>query len=307
MTLRLDDASVTHHHATLDVLNGAHTVTDHGSLNGTVVAGIRLVPERPRLVRAGQLVLFGSVWVELKRLGAPETEQPWLEGSTNQIALGLAEKMLVAGSGPFVRIVEGERMGQGLHLADMGRAYTVGRGEECDLVLNDAEASRVHASIERRAGKVFLLNAGATNGLTVGKRELGPGLREEWRAQEQIKLGTTVLALELPPAIPDVASLIAPQGGRAGEAQGTAVDVAPRSNDNPEPVATSLAPAEEAAALPTGGMAPVAEIAGPLTASPPKVVQVPPLFGVGLVVIVAGGVLVVFVVALLVMVFLPQH
>ncbi|MBX3269577.1 MAG: FHA domain-containing protein [Sandaracinaceae bacterium] len=53
-------------------------------------------------------------------------------------------------------------------------AVTVGRSEECDVVLDDPRVSRHHATFERRegTGEYALLDAGSRNGVRIGAARL---------------------------------------------------------------------------------------------------------------------------------------
>ncbi len=48
----------------------------------------------------------------------------------------------------------------------------VGRHPNCDLVLEDASISRLHAKVEERAGEFVLVDAGSTNGLWIDGRRV---------------------------------------------------------------------------------------------------------------------------------------
>lgn len=48
----------------------------------------------------------------------------------------------------------------------------VGRHPNCDLVLEDASISRLHAKVEERAGEFVLVDAGSTNGLWLDGRRV---------------------------------------------------------------------------------------------------------------------------------------
>jgi DNA-binding NtrC family response regulator len=57
----------------------------------------------------------------------------------------------------------------------LGRALRIGRGEDADVVLEDAKASRLHASIELCAGELVVTDLASRNGTFVrGARITGP-------------------------------------------------------------------------------------------------------------------------------------
>ena len=69
--MRLPDPSVSLRHASIRAGDtpASFTIVDEGSTNGTWVGGVKLHPHTPRLVRTGDLVRVGRVWLEL-RIGA---------------------------------------------------------------------------------------------------------------------------------------------------------------------------------------------------------------------------------------------
>lgn len=77
---------------------------------------------------------------------------------------------VVSGRGFRLRIVEGA--------AEIGREYhadsscTIGRGEDCQIVLPDPSVSRRHAKLERTADGYRLTDTGSANGTWVGDRRI---------------------------------------------------------------------------------------------------------------------------------------
>ncbi len=199
--VRLPDPSVSHRHASVRANGSDYTLVDEGSTNGTFVGGVRLSPHAPRALRSGDLVRIGRVWLELRIEQAPATRD--LAAATRDLALALvADAMRAMGDDvlPRVRVVEGRDLGATLTLAEEGRTYVLGRGETCDLPLEDADASREHAQIVRRGGTVLVRDLGSKNGVQLGEARVPAGRDVPWRAQNMMRLGTTVLALEEPVA-----------------------------------------------------------------------------------------------------------
>ena len=75
---------------------------------------------------------------------------------------------------------------------------TLGR-ENADVVLEDAEISRRHASVRSAAGTLEITDAGSANGTFVnGSRVVGS---QQLNAGDVIRLGKTMLTVELPRTI----------------------------------------------------------------------------------------------------------
>ena len=63
--VRLPDPSVSHRHASIRQRGSEYIVVDEGSTNGTFVGPVRLSPQAPRVVRTGDMVRIGRIWLEL--------------------------------------------------------------------------------------------------------------------------------------------------------------------------------------------------------------------------------------------------
>jgi pSer/pThr/pTyr-binding forkhead associated (FHA) protein len=197
--VRLPDASVSHRHASLRAQGADLVLHDEGSTNGTFVGGVRIAPRTSRIVRSGDLVRLGRVWIEVRVDQSPVTRDAG--AATRDVALALVSQALAAmgvDQTARLRVVEGRDQGQTLVLAEEGRTYTVGRSAECDLPIADADASREHARVVRRGAVVSVLDLGAKNGTWLGDARLSPDREAIWRPALMVRIGRTVLALEEP-------------------------------------------------------------------------------------------------------------
>jgi pSer/pThr/pTyr-binding forkhead associated (FHA) protein len=197
--VRLPDPSVSMRHATIRRAGSDFAIVDEGSTNGTWVGGVKLSPHTPRLVRTGDLVRLGRVWLELSVGQRPATTDLGL--ATRDLALALVRRAMNAvgdETAPRVVVVEGPDVGADLRLLEEGRAYVIGRAEESDLPLADADASREHAVMVRRGGQVLLRDNQAKNGVWLGDQRLTPGRDVPWRAPLMVRIGATVIAIEEP-------------------------------------------------------------------------------------------------------------
>jgi predicted component of type VI protein secretion system len=64
--LRLPDPSVSLRHASLRQRGSEYVIVDEGSTNGTALDKVVLAPQSPRVVRSGELVRLGRVWLEIR-------------------------------------------------------------------------------------------------------------------------------------------------------------------------------------------------------------------------------------------------
>ena len=197
--VRLPDASVSHRHAVLLAKGADFAIVDEGSSNGTWIGGVRVAPRTSRLVRSGDRVRLGRVWIELRIDQGPVTRD--VAAATRDLALRMLSRELEARGVDLttrVRVVEGPDQGASLALAQEDKGYVVGRGPQCDLPLADGDASREHAVVVRRGGQVAIRDRGAKNGTWLAGVRIPPMGEVEWRASQEVQLGCSVLALEEP-------------------------------------------------------------------------------------------------------------
>ena len=200
--VRLPDPSVSHRHAVVRQQGSSWVLVDEGSSNGTYVGGVRLSRGSPRSLRSGDLVRVGRVWLEVRIDQSPATRE--IAGATRDLALALvAEAMEKIGDDVTtkLRVVEGADRDAVLRLAEEGRVYTIGRAEECDLSLADADCSREHARVVRRGQTVLVRDTGSRNGTLLADGKIPSDRDTPWRGSAMLRVGKTVLALEEPAQI----------------------------------------------------------------------------------------------------------
>lgn len=247
--VRLPDPSVSHRHASIRQRGPDYVLVDEGSTNGTFVGGVRLSPHAPRVIRSGELVRVGRVWLGLEVEQALATVNP--QATTREIALRLVQSALAAqGERPSARVVvkTGADQGKELALEDFERTYVLGRGPESDLVLTDKDASRKHVELLRRGEAVCVRDLGSKNGSDLGKKRLESGKETPWPAGAMLRIGDTELALD-DPLLSALAELEA------------SPDEAMRPDELVEPPAGApLEPAEAPAPAARPGAAPIANV-----------------------------------------------
>jgi pSer/pThr/pTyr-binding forkhead associated (FHA) protein len=197
--VRLPEPSVSHRHASLRAQGSEFALVDEGSTNGTYVGDVRIAPRTSRVVRNGDRVRVGRIWLELRIDQSPATRD--VAAATRDLALALVSQVMAAvGTDPTprVRVVEGRDQGQTLPLTEDGRVYVVGRAPQCELSLDDSDASREHIHVTRRGGVVHLRDLGAKNGSFLGEARIPDDREIPWRGASVVRIGRTVLALDEP-------------------------------------------------------------------------------------------------------------
>jgi pSer/pThr/pTyr-binding forkhead associated (FHA) protein len=197
--VRLPDASVSSRHATIRAQGSDLVAVDEGSANGTFVGGARVAPRSARIVRSGDLIRVGRMWIELRVDQGPVTRD--VVGATREVALALVSQALADSGGNCttrLQVVEGRDQGMTLALDEEHRVYVVGRAADCALPLADSDASREHARVVRRGGAVMVRDAGTKNGTWLGDAPVPTDRDIVWRPSEQLRVGRTILALREP-------------------------------------------------------------------------------------------------------------
>jgi pSer/pThr/pTyr-binding forkhead associated (FHA) protein len=165
-------------------------VEELGSRRLTVLNGRPLSAGQPVPLCEGDELALGPFRV----VYAGQEQRPPAQDA-RETARALARRLLAGGAGEAVlRVENGPAAGLRLSIRP-GQRLRLGRGKECELVIDDARVSRVHALISHQQGGLWLTDAGSTNGCYVeGARLAGPARLAEGCA---IRLGRVRLRLLL--------------------------------------------------------------------------------------------------------------
>jgi pSer/pThr/pTyr-binding forkhead associated (FHA) protein len=199
--IRLPDPSVSHRHASIRQRGSDYVVVDEGSTNGTFVGPVRLSPQAPRVVRSGELVRVGRIWLELTVETVPVTDDVQL--TTREIALSLVSSALAAqgeAAAAKLTVRAGPDLGRELLLTELGRAYVIGRGPGLDLTLSDVDCSRRHVEVARRGQSIWIKDLGSKNGAQLDGVALPPHKETPWPRGKLVTLGATQLGYDDPVA-----------------------------------------------------------------------------------------------------------
>jgi pSer/pThr/pTyr-binding forkhead associated (FHA) protein len=248
--IRLPDPSVSHRHASIRQRGTDYVVIDEGSSNGTFVGPVRLSPQAPRVVRSGDLIRVGRIWLELTTAQVLPTQNPGLV--TKEIALALVASSLSAEGelcAPRVFVTAGPDQGRELTLIEFERAYCVGRAPNADLALSDRDASRRHVEIIRRGSQILVRDLGSKNGATLSGVRLEANRDTPWPPHAVLALGASEFGFE----DPVLAALAEIEAGGDEHMQGD-------DSVDPPNVAPGKPEAESALRPVSAGAAPIAQV-----------------------------------------------
>lgn len=202
--VRLPHRAVSVRHASIEAQGTRYAIVDHGATNGTLVQGSRIVPGRPKPLRDGDRIEVGGFAIHF-RSGVPVVRTTSGEG-TASLARRLVRRSLddpTSAERPFLTILNGPEEGRVIELPDPPARLVVGRGEDVDLVLDDADASREHAELEHALDGVWVRDKQSKNGVLVGGRPVQERLLAD---RDEVQIGATVIRFE-DPARADVEAL----------------------------------------------------------------------------------------------------
>ena len=190
----LPDVSVSTRHATIEADGVRYTIVDHGSLNGTRVNGARIVAERKKPLRDGDILELGLFRVvftaNVAVRNAPSRER------TASLARKLLQSVRAAAtpaSPQRITFLHGPEAGQVIALPEAPARMILGRAEDAEVRLSDADASREHAELQITFEGVVLLDLGSKNGFSInGLRTVQQRLLD----RDEITIGSTVLVFE---------------------------------------------------------------------------------------------------------------
>lgn len=209
------------------------------------IGDVPLDPGGRRLIMPGDEIQIGSVVVALEGHDPSIAPPPPIDSEGTTQRMGSVAKMVA----PKVRVVEGSNFGDELLMKDEGREYVIGRGPKCDLVLEDREVSREHVKLMRKGYAVYVQDLSSTRGSWLGRSAVYTGSTVEWSRPRMLRVGATVLSLELPEAIRRAAP---------GAQASAPMTPPPRSRKNTAgmPGATPSAPAASAPSSRSGATPP---------------------------------------------------
>lgn len=184
-TIRLTERNISREHARLFHQDDAWYLADRNSYNGVYVNGARVV--EPVQVAHGDLIQLGDYRLEVfdEAVAASRTHPTMRDGLATITG---RRDTLVNQPDRFVMVV-GPAPGTEYPLS--GSRMVVGRGEECDISINHASVSRVHAEVHALGdGRYELIDKGSANGVRVNAVELERALID---ARDNIELGDVIL------------------------------------------------------------------------------------------------------------------
>lgn len=194
--VRLPHRAVSVRHATIEQSGQGYGLIDHETTNGTLVQGNRVVAGRAKPLRDGDRIELGGFSIVFVA-NVPVTTVT-SEERTASLARRLARDSLDAETiAPTLTVLNGPSEGTRVTLPEPPGRLVLGRGEGCDLTLDDADLSREHAEVDVGLDGVRVRDLHSKNGVWLGERKITERLLAD---RDEITIGATVLRFEDPAA-----------------------------------------------------------------------------------------------------------
>jgi len=204
-TIRLTERNISRAHARIsrDGDDEWH-IEDNGSYTGSFVNGERVTGRRK--LQHGDTIQLGDYRLELMDEDQQAVEAKALDQAVT--AAQLPDRLVV---------VQGPNVGTVYPLLE--HKLLIGRGEECQIALDDASVSRVHVEVLRTEHGLMILDQGSSNGLRINGADLPSAML---RSGDVVELGDVRLKF-VPAGVEDVVMQASPVSAHAQDAMPVAV------------------------------------------------------------------------------------
>jgi pSer/pThr/pTyr-binding forkhead associated (FHA) protein len=191
--VRLPHAAVSVRHASIRLDGGRYVLLDHGSTNGTRVGDQLLVAERPKALRDGDVVAIGTFRIAFA--AGIAVREPTSRERTASLARRIARSGPAGVRATPARLVvlNGEKKGHALELPEPPARLVIGRGDETDLPLPDADASREHCEVIVDLDGALARDLASKNGLLINDTKTS---ERRLRDRDELTIGATIVTYE---------------------------------------------------------------------------------------------------------------
>jgi NADPH-dependent 2,4-dienoyl-CoA reductase/sulfur reductase-like enzyme/pSer/pThr/pTyr-binding forkhead associated (FHA) protein len=204
MHILIDQGSVSRRHAEISYANGRYLLRDLGSSNGTFINDVNITPQSVHVLKPGDIVRFGK-FVTFKFVvraqkrgdnaslpgGATRLfgfEEQLTRSPQGQPVMGPDGSLRLPGTSyaiqadvlasckdnPALVVLtgkEGQRVPRVLMLK-RGRSFTIGRDQDNDVALADAEVSRRHAEVSSGPEGFYIRDLESSNGVIINQERI---------------------------------------------------------------------------------------------------------------------------------------
>lgn len=186
----LGDARASRRHAQIVNTDGALTLEDLGSTNGTKVDGVKLAPGEKKALAGGEKLSFGGIELQVSLPGTKGGNTTQVFGSNKTAALSAA---------PQKEVAPATLIGEGKEFPLRAGVNIFGRKAENDVQIADPYISGKHGQIEVTEQGVFITDTGSSNGTMLNDAKLVPNMRTNVTPEDVIRFGSMEFQIRINP------------------------------------------------------------------------------------------------------------
>jgi pSer/pThr/pTyr-binding forkhead associated (FHA) protein len=180
----LSDSRVSRRHAQITSTDGALSIEDLDSTNGTKVDGQPLGAGEVRSLTGTELLSFGGCEVRISLPGG---------AGANATAMPVTNKTAAISAPPKVEVAPARLVGEGHDHPLRKGTNSFGRKSDNDVAIPDPYVSGRHGVIEIAEDGYFITDVGSTNGTLLNDARLVPNMRTAITSDDVIRLGSLEL------------------------------------------------------------------------------------------------------------------
>ena len=184
----LADVRASRKHAQITSLDGALTLEDLGSTNGTQLNGQPVTPGVKVSLAGGETISLGGIELKLSLPGAAGGNATQNLAGNRTAAISAPPKVYVA---PAELVGEGQRFPLKVGVNTFGR-----KSADNDVAIVDPYVSGKHGLIEVADEGFFVTDIGSTNGTMLNDAKLVPNMRTALQPEDVIRLGSMEFRVE---------------------------------------------------------------------------------------------------------------
>lgn len=188
-------STISRQHARIFENDGVYVIQDLGSTHGTIVNEKNIGKNQKKVLRNGDVIELTKAKITCNMEDERLIEAVPGEG-TQAIAARAVQGILgrlgeARSDGPFFRVLNGADEGQRFPLEGGLSEWNLGRSKDCEIVLNDPNVSRRHATVKRDWQGFNIEDLGSKNGVVVNDIKINKSKRLKDR--DEITIGPVKL------------------------------------------------------------------------------------------------------------------
>lgn len=189
--ITLPDVNISRRHARLEVTPSGCFIVDSGSSNGTLLAGKRLEPHERVPFSAGEILSMGDFFLRF------ETLTPFQQDAAKESPSQAATLVDAVADQSLALVLRFRFAGGEWQQVTLGYGeYILGRSNECDVTLMDADVSRRHVRLELEPGANWIMDLGSANGTQLEGAPLSPRRKTSLETGKVFKISQFELKIE---------------------------------------------------------------------------------------------------------------